>query len=178
MKTKLIWAVALVAILAVGCKKDQPVTRMKIGGAQPGAVLILSIPDWALGKYLTDSLLQASQNPANLKALRNFDNDMYKVLLADSNVVYVYTKKFNPCCPCSATKSSCCLCTLNTTFAAPRAMNASVKMNGTNLDSQSKQTDGGEVVFFNVPPNTPIQGLTLTIEGTGIIAPLEFSFAN
>ena len=184
MKTNFIFPILILIMLTAGCKNifDNPDTNttkaLIINGQIQDTVLVLSIPDWALGKMLTDSLQQPNQNADSLKALRNFDNTLYKALLSDTTVRYVYTRKFNPCCPCSAGGTTCCQCPRTVIFAAPSSMSASVTIDGAPMTSLTK-TPSGEVDFFTIPTDhLEDAGLTLSIDGKGIVVPLQFSLDN
>jgi len=133
--------------------------------------VILSIPDWALGKYLTDEKPLPCSHLENLKALRGFDNVLYKTLLEKHPLgKYILTKKYNPCCPCSGSGSSCCRCLQSMVFASPSLMQTSVK-NAKDGSDLTKDTQQG-MDFFTIPQNAPAD--SLIIDGKGIGAPLKF----
>lgn len=141
----------------------------------PSGMLILSIPDWALG--LTINNANQSCDIENLKVLRTFDTELHLSLLKNSKDFgdYTLTKKINPCCPCSDGGRGCCVCKSNLYFASPTSMNASVKIavSGELLTPDPKYNGSG-VDVFQVPASLAVNALL--IEGKGITSPLRFVF--
>ncbi|SRR5258706_94382 len=184
MKTKIILLMVLFIALIIGCTdlgkqpkalafqlNMQPDSTAKFNNNPDSAILILSIPDWALGKILKDSSSLACQHPDSLKVLRLFDDALHQALVPNKTIgKYQLTRKINPCCPCGSGGSTCCQCDTQTVLASPSTMEASVKYNSAPL---ARTTTEGLDLFV-----LPSGATTLVIDGIGISSPLTLNMNN
>lgn len=136
-------------------------------------MLILPIPDYAIGMVLSNTKDCDSTLLGNLKQLREYDNDLHKALHGSKNKSlqdFTITKKINPCCPCAPGMRGCCQCPMNLTLAAPTTMNVSItKDDGSAL---AKSTLDG-VDLFTLTADDPTT--KVTVSGNGISQQLDFS---
>lgn len=180
MKTKIIFIITAFVILIVSCTwKNDNGKNVKPGGKSPSianlfnpsdtAILILSIPDWALGQLLKSSPAQACQNPDSLRALRIFDDSLHHALVQNVNIgKYQLTHKINPCCPCGSGGTTCCQCDPSeTVLASPSTMHATVKYNSIPVTPTTK--DGVDLFTLSA------EKTTLEIDGKGITTPLTLN---
>ncbi len=133
--------------------------------------LILSIPDWAMGKGLTNFPMPMD----SLRQLHKYDSTLHQ-LLSDTTLFnnFTYTKKFNPCCPCTSSGTTCCACPRGVVMASPSFMNVSVKtVDANNVQTPVVATPLGGVDQFVVPDT--YEGFTLVIDGKSIPGPITFT---
>ncbi len=129
-------------------------------------LLILSIPNWVSGEKLrrTSSMLSDTTKALkiNLSTLWRYDSALYEALLANDSIGrFIYTRKYNPCCPCTESGKSCCSCPRYLTLAAPKSMQTTAtNQSGTALASS---TVDGVVLYYSTESDT-----TVTITGNGI----------
>jgi len=108
--------------------------------------------------------------------MRNFDNELYKALLSNSSIgKYAFTRKFNPCCPCSLGGTTCCNCQKSMTFASPSSMGVTVEMESSiSGRSESIQRDSKDGVDLFTIPASAEDDPTLVFHITGIDTPIKF----
>jgi hypothetical protein len=179
MKTKIIFAFLSYLLIMSCTQKDRKVPLLRALNTNPdtvnqfnpnkdSAILILSIPDWALGKLLTDSSQLACQHANDLHTLRGFDNALFVSLLENKKIgKHRFARKINPCCPCTSTQSSCCQCQGNMVFASPSTMQAKVTADSSPITPTT--TEG--VDLFVVPVGTQ----SLAVTGNALSSPMTFN---
>lgn len=173
-------AFAMMAIVFIGCKSgadgenkeknkkpaDTTQASKFLPDNPPGlldtAILVISIPDYILGRYLNDTLSVTPKK--TLKQLKDLDTDV-NLSLSVLYPKYFKVVKRNPCCPCSGGTGSCCACSGGTKLVA--------RANQYSVTNAEKTRDGDLDVFTVSNPDVPV-----AISGPGVTGSVTMTLTN
>jgi hypothetical protein len=169
-KIKWLYFVIVIA-MAVSCdrtKEKEPET--KDSTIQGERQLTLDTPRTfiSLAQLVLDTLIEAEgptlldeTKSGNFKKIWKYDEQLY--LESSKSKKFIVTKEINPCCPCSGTESACCVCLIDTDFAAVSDMGAAATLDGVDMKTTSTIPN---VDIFSIPDGTtPATPHTLKIKG-------------
>ena len=157
---KITWLYFIIGIVLItSCTNDKE---------KPSRTFI-SVAQILLDTIINDSKLSVELDSGTVKSLWDYDERLYKS--SSKSKKFIVSRKINPCCPCSSSEPTCCMCLIETGFASLAEMGASVKLDGRDTKTNSS-IDGVDV--FTIPEDTPNGKHTLEIS-TKIIRPVVYS---
>lgn len=161
----------LVIVIALAVSCNQPKQEDKPPG--PGLVAtgdtltVISLAQLVLDTIFDDPKLAEELGSGTLKKLWDYDKQLYIASNDNTNATkrFIVSRKVNPCCPCSSTDPMCCMCLVETDFAAVSDMEATATLNDANMAVTSTITG---VDLFSVPSGTADGTYDLKISGKSI----------
>jgi hypothetical protein len=165
-KIKWLYFVILIALVASCNKTDQ--NKPETDG--PTNLTVDSTRTFiSLAQLVLDTLIEA-EGPAlleetgngNLKKIWKYDEQLY--LESNKSKKFIVTKEINPCCPCSSTEVGCCMCLIETEFAAVSDMQARATLDGADMKTTSNISG---VDVFAIPKDS-VGTFVLKISGRSI----------
>jgi len=139
----------IVVALVVSCSTDK---------ARPPRAAI-SVAQLFIDTIFENPKIQGMDS-ALLKKLWDFDEELYRS--SSKSKKFIITRKVNPCCPCSGSETTCCMCLVDTEFASMTGLNANLLLDGADMKVSDSPMTG--VDLFAVPRGTSTGKHTLKIK--------------
>lgn len=174
---------ALLIILFFGCDTDEK--QITQPNDIESSLLVISIPAIMLDKSFGVDELFKNTTPEDFKAMWNLDKEVHRRLVENKSIgKFTLTRKINPCCPCSTSEPTCCMCLETMSFASPTSMNASVQLvdsngNATPLSKNTFESDG--IDLFTITSDTSDGNYSLVVtmnEPSGRLNQKPFTMAT